>query len=118
MQENFESRIREFSKLKKGWNCGKGEIFSERHIELAVQLAKRYFKAYGLSVSGTPREDGSIDLTFNKNDHFLDMIVFPNSPKVELTYCKGIGKDKVEELWGMVNISALDDIFFKFNEKV
>ena len=118
MQENFELRIREFSKLKQGWNCGKGEIFSDRHIELSVQLAKRYFKIYGFSVSGTPREDGSIDLTFNKDDHFLDMIVFANSPEVELKYCKGIGRNKIEESWGLVNISKLDDTFSEFNKRI
>ncbi len=118
MRENFELRIREFSKLKQGWNYGKGEPFSEVHIELAVQLAKRYFKSHGFSVSGTPKEDGSIDLTFNKNDHFIDVKILPNSHKVSVLYCKGIGKNRIEESWGTVDISKLDNIFEEFKEVV
>lgn len=116
MRENFELRIREFGKLKQGWNYGKGETFSDELIELAVQLAKRYFKAYGLSVSGAPKEDGSIDLMFNKSDHFMDITVSPGSSAVSLKYCKGIGKNKLEESWGTVEIAKLDDILSKFDE--
>ena len=47
MQENFEVRIREIAKLKKGWSFGKGEAFSEEHVEVAALLALRYYKKYG-----------------------------------------------------------------------
>ena len=116
MQENFESRIREFGKLKHGWSYGKGEAFSDELIELSVQLAKRYFKFYSISVSGAPREDGAIDLMFNKSDNFLDMTVSPGSSTVSLKYCKGIGKNRREESWGTVEIAKLDGIMSKFNE--
>ena len=36
MQENFELRIREIAKLKKGWSFGKGEPFNAEHVEVAA----------------------------------------------------------------------------------
>lgn len=116
MQENFEVRIREIAKLKKGWSFGKGEAFSEEHVEVAALLALRYYKKYALTVSGTPSEDGSIDLMFNIKDVFLDLIILPTITDVTVKYTHGIGSNKIEEMWGTVPISKLDDIMEKFIE--
>lgn len=115
MQENFELRIREFHKLKKGWHFGKGEPFSKEHVEIAALIAMRYFKKYNLSVSGTPIEDGAIELTFNKNDTFLDVKIPPELNSAQILYSKGIGKNRLAESWGEVPLSKLDDIFGQFH---
>lgn len=115
MRENFELRIREFEKLKKGWHFGEGQEFASEYVELAVQLANRYFKKYGFSVSGAPCQDGSIDLIFNKIDHFLDVKILPSKPEAVIRYCKGIGKNRVEEMWGVTDISNLDFMLETFS---
>ena len=115
MQENFEVRIREIAKLKKGWSFGKGEPFSAEHVEVAALVALRYYKKYALTVSGTPSEDGSIDLMFNIKDVFLDLIILPSITDVTVKYTHGIGSNKIEEMWGTVSISKLDDIMDKLN---
>ncbi len=114
MQENFESRIREIAKLKKGWSFGQGEPFQEEHVEIAALLALRYYKKYSLTVSGTPSIDGSINLMFNIKDIFIDIIVLPSISEATVKYTKGIGENKVEELWGTVQLSKLDDIMEEF----
>lgn len=114
MQENFEVRIREIAKLKKGWSFGKGEPFSAEHVEVAALVALRYYKKYALTVSGTPSEDGSIDLMFNIKDVFLDLIILPSITDVTVKYTHGIGSNKIEEMWGTVSISKLDEIMDKF----
>lgn len=114
MQENFETRIMEIAKLKKGWNFGKGEPFDEKHVAIAAQLAMRYYKKYSITVSGTPNEDGSIDLMFNIHDTFLDVKVLPSISEVNIKYSRGIGKDRTEEMWGIMNISKMDTIMDKF----
>ncbi|MDE7315888.1 MAG: hypothetical protein K2N11_09345 [Mucispirillum sp.] len=114
MQENFEVRIREIAKLKKGWSFGKGEAFSAEHVEIAALIALRYYKKYALTVSGTPSEDGSIDLMFNIKDVFLDLIILPSINDVTVKYTHGIGINKIEEMWGTVSISKLDNIMDKF----
>lgn len=114
MQENFEIRIREIAKLKKGWSFGQGESFSEEHVEIAALLALRYYKKYALTVSGTPSIDGSINLTFNIRDIFLDVIILPTISEATVKYTHGIGENKTEELWGTVPISKLDNIMDKF----
>lgn len=114
MQENFEIRIREISKLKKGWNCGKGEPFQEKHIEVAALLALRYNKQYSLNVSGIPLEDGSIELVFGKDAYFLDLKILPSIDNVEVYFSKGIGKNKIEESWGTFTINQLDKIMDRF----
>lgn len=114
MQENFEVRIREIAKLKKGWSFGKGEAFSPEHVEIAALVALRYYKKYALTVSGTPSEDGSIDLMFNIKDVFLDLIILPSISDVTVKYTHGIGTNKIEEMWGTVSISKLDNIMDKF----
>lgn len=114
MQENFEVRIREISKLKKGWSFGQGEPFNEEHVEIAALLALRYYKKYAITVSGTPSVDGSIDLMFNIGDIFLDIIILPKISEATVKYTHGIGKDKIEELWGTVPLNKLDSIMEKF----
>ena len=114
MEENFECRIREIAKLKKGWNFGSGDVFQEEHVEIAALLALRYFKKYSLNVTGTPNVDGSIDLTFAKDDIFLDIKILKNIKNVTVVYSHGIGKNKIEEMWGTVEISSLDNIMDKF----
>ncbi len=114
MQENFEIRIREIAKLKKGWSFGQGEPFNEEHVEIAALLALRYYKKYALTVSGTPSVDGSINLMFNIGDIFLDVIILPTISEATIKYTHGIGKDKIEELWGTVPINKLDNIMEKF----
>lgn len=116
MQENFEVRIREIAKLKKGWSFGKGDVFSAEHVEVAALIALRYYKKYSLTVSGTPSEDGSIDLMFNIKDVFIDLVILPSINEVKVKYTHGIGSDKIEEMWGTVPISKLDDIMDKFIE--
>lgn len=114
MQENFEIRIREIAKLKKGWSFGQGESFNEEHVEIAALLAVRYYKKYALTVSGTPSVDGSINLTFNIRDIFLDVIILPTISEAVVKYINGIGENKTEESWGTVPIGKLDDIMEKF----
>lgn len=114
MEENFECRIKEIAKLKKGWNFGKGEAFHEDHVEIACLLSLRYHKKYSLNVTGTPNVDGSIDLTFAIDDEFLDLKIMPNIKDITVVYSHGIGQDKIEEMWGTVDISTLDNIVEKF----
>ncbi|MCX4361552.1 hypothetical protein [Mucispirillum schaedleri] len=116
MQENFELRIREIAKLKKGWSFGKGEPFNAEHVEVAALVALRYYKKYALTVSGTPSEDGTIDLMFNIKDVFIDLIILPSITDITVKYTHGIGNNKIEEMWGTVSISKLDDIMDKFIE--
>ncbi len=116
MQENFEVRIREIAKLKKGWSFGKGEPFNAEHVEVAALVALRYYKKYALTVSGTPSEDGTIDLMFNIKDVFIDLIILPSITDINVKYTHGIGNNKIEEMWGTVSISKLDDIMDKFIE--
>ena len=96
MQENFEVRIREIAKLKKGWSFGQGEPFNDEHVEIAALLALRYYKKYAITVSGTPSVDGSIYLTFNIKDIFLDIIVLPQISEATVKYTHGIGKNKID----------------------
>ncbi len=114
MQENFESRIREIAKLKKGWSFGSGEPFNEEHVEIAALLALRYYKKYSISVSGTPSVDGSINLMFNIKDVFLDIILLPTISEATVKYTKGIGNNKIEESWGTVQLSQLDTLMEEF----
>ncbi len=114
MQENFEARIREIAKLKKGWSFGKGEPFNEEHVEIAALLALRYYKKYALTVSGTPSVDGSISLMFNIKDIFIDIIILPTISEATVKYTKGIGDNKIEELWGTVPLNKLDDMMEEF----
>ena len=117
MQENFELRIREFQKLKKGWNFGEGETFSKEHVEIAALIATRYHKRYNLTVSGTPCVEGSIELAFNKNDKFLDVRITPDIKNTLVRWSKGIGKNKIEGQWQPMPISKLDEVFSQFNNE-
>lgn len=116
MQENFEIRIKEFQKLKRGWHFGKGEPFSKEHVEIAAKIAVRYFKKYNISVSGTPCLDGDIELAFNKNDTFLDVKIMREFGKASIKFSKGIGPEKTEENWENINIAKLDDVFEYFDK--
>ena len=82
--------------------------------EIAALLALRYYKKYAITVSGTPSVDGSIDLMFNIGDIFLDIIILPKISEATVKYTHGIGKDKIEELWGTVPLNKLDSIMEKF----
>lgn len=114
MQNNFETRIREFQKLKQGWHFGKGESFTEEHVEIASRIALRYFNKLNLSVSGTPCIDGSIDLSFNKHDAFLDVKIPSEIGIASIKFSRGIGAKRKEEDWGTVTFAQLDSIFDKF----
>lgn len=116
MQNNFEIRIREFHKLKKGWHFGQGEPFSAEHVEVAARIALRYFNKLNLSVSGTPCIDGAIDLSFNKHDAFLDIKILPEIGNATVKFSRGIGFQRMEEDWGTIPFAQLDDIFDKFNK--
>lgn len=115
MQNNFEIRIREFHKLKKGWHFGKGKPFTAKHVDVAAAIALRYFNKFNLSVSGTPCIDGSIDLSFNKHDAFLDIKILPEIGNAAIKFSRGIGCKRTEEDWGTLTFAELDDIFDKFN---
>ena len=45
---------------------------------------------------------------------FLDVIILPTISEATIKYTHGIGKDKIEELWGTVLINKLDNIMEKF----
>ncbi len=51
---------------------------------------------------------------FNIKDVFLDLIILPSITDVTVKYIHGIGNNKIEEMWGTVSISKLDDIMDKF----
>lgn len=116
MQENFEIRIREFQKLKRGWHFGKGEPFSKEHVEIAAKIAMRYYKKYNISVSGTPCANGNIELAFNKNDMFLDVMVMPEIGNASVKFSKGINAQIMEEGWKNIAISQLDEVFEDFDK--
>ncbi len=46
MQENFEVRIREIAKLKKGWSFGKGEPFNATNAATSTCSALKIGRAH------------------------------------------------------------------------
>ncbi len=53
---------------------------------------------------------------FNIKDVFIDLIILPSITDINVKYTHGIGNNKIEEMWGTVSISKLDDIMDKFIE--
>ena len=119
MQENFELRIREIAKLKKGWSFGKGEPFNAEHVEVAALVALRYYKKYALTVSGTPSEDGTIDLMFNIKDVFIDLIILPSITDITVKYdFKNCFQTSPLQYLHKIRIQAAKDLLIETDMKV
>jgi hypothetical protein len=92
--DKTELELYEFGKLPNGWDYGQGVPADHKVILLTVNIYKfirwRFGETYGFS--STPLIDGGIQLTLDKDDDFVDIIVNTNL-SLDFKQEKGFGSN-------------------------
>ncbi|MFO7877094.1 MAG: hypothetical protein R6U55_10995 [Desulfovermiculus sp.] len=105
-KDRIVNELDDFSKLKPGWKFGDGTDISRNIIESAKKIYREGRK-YDLMAEVYPEIDGTITISFQNDDHFLDIQMI-NDLRCRITHEKGIGKDYTKEVLGEFPLSDVN----------
>jgi hypothetical protein len=96
----IEDKIKSFGSLEEGWHFGEGTPASQEVINKTIEI---YNLALHLACEVFPAIDGGINISFQKEDKFIDFIINSNIT-IDYIYEIGIGF-KYDEIEAIEDIS-------------
>lgn len=110
--DSIENYIYFLKYLKKGWNFGSGKEIPSLNIEIAIKIYQ-IGKSRNLDAEVFPCDEGTITISFQNKDHFLDIKII-NENSFDVKYEYGIGQKFDRVCIGLMNLYDLEKEILKF----